>query len=163
MVTGPAAIRQILPQSAEQPTIAAATPSTAAVAAPAAPANPVASAEVEEPLPEAPAAGLSRLAPGQERTLHSAQPLTPFDDAPGSIQTNGFERLPDGEFAPLTVARLPRARPDGPITTASIDKHYEPQSRRRFRRLRDIEARYRYAAVTRYRDYRRLHPFFYDR
>ena len=164
----PEAIRQILPPSAEQPTIAAAAPQPEpAIAALAPPSRPMPTAVAAVSPPEAPPPAPDLSGPDGERRPTTGRRLTQFDDPQDPAEAgDDFELLPDEGFEPLVVARLPRARPDEPLTTGSIERHYEPQPRR-FRRLHEVPGAYRvrnpFAGLPPYRDYRRIHPYFHRR
>ena len=155
------AVRQILPRSAEQPAVVAALmPAKPAAAARAAPSQATAAAAPAPPPSGIAALGSKILGPTRMATPDAAQQLPPATAGDVGDAAQNTEK----EVAPLVIARLPRARPDEPRITGSIDRKYQPQSLRHFRRLREIPRRYQfvdpYAALPPYQDYRRLHPFF---
>jgi hypothetical protein len=151
---------------------------TAALAVAAAPkarttaATPAAKMEVSAPAidPPAPravgslpsAAAIPQPAPAAPPLLAAAPPRLPATPTLADMYL-----LAPARTEPEIAARLPRARPDVRFRTVSIDRLYEPQVIRRFRRLHGLPYRYRntdpYLGVSPRRSHRASSYYYYVR
>jgi hypothetical protein len=123
---------------------------TAAPKARATAAMPAAKIEMSAPAIEPPAPRVVGSLPSAAAVPQPGRTAAPFPAAalprlPATPTLADMYLLAPPRTEPEIAARLPRARPDVRFRTVSVDRLYEPEVIRRFRRLHELPNRYRYA------------------